>query len=137
MAQRLSPNDIHAFFVLGELAMAYGMSGQWAEAIEHADQSLTRRPAYWYAHAVKINALACSGDARAAKRGLDELLTLKPDFTKRYVEWIPFIDQAWNKVLVEGLALAAGPPAAARRTPQKAPKKAHKKSRPAAGPAPA
>ncbi len=137
MAQRLSPNDIHAFFVLGELAMAYGMSGQWAEAIEHADQSLTRRPAYWYAHAVKINALACSGDARAAKRGLDELMTLKPDFTKRYVEWIPFIDQAWNKVLVEGLALAAGPPAAARRTPQKAPKKAHKKSRPAAGPAPA
>jgi TolB-like protein/Flp pilus assembly protein TadD len=138
MAQRLSPNDIHVFFVIGELAMAYGMSGQWAEAVELADQSLTRRPAYWYAHVVKINALARSGDARAAKHGLDELLTLKPDFTKRYVEWIPFIDQRWNKALVEGLALAAGPPATTpKRMLKKPPKKAHKRPRPAAGPAPA
>jgi TolB-like protein len=151
MAQRLSPNDIHVFFVLGELAMAYGMSGQWAEAIEHADQSLTRRPAYWYAHVVKINALARSGDARAAKRGLDELMTLKPDFSKRFVEWIPFIDQAWNRGLVEGLALAARPEAASAQTAtegaaegadgnssKKSHKKAHsKKSRPAAGLAPA
>ena len=139
MAQRLSPNDIHMFFIVGELAMAYGMSDRWNEAVEHADQSLTRRPAYWYAHVVKINALARSGDVRAAKRGLDELMTLKPDFTNRFVEWIPFIDQIWNKRLVEGLALAAETrtpttrPAVAKRTAARAAKKTHKKSRPTAG----
>ena len=133
MAQRLSPNDIHMFFIVGELAMAYGMSDQWPEAVEHADQSLTRRPAYWYAHVIKINALARSGDARAAKHGLDELMTLKPDFTNRFVEWIPFIDQAWNTRLVEGLSLAGA------RVPlvKRAPKRAHKRSRSTVEPAPA
>jgi tetratricopeptide (TPR) repeat protein len=123
------------FFIVGELAMAYGMLGQWDEAVEHADQSLTRRPAYWYAHVVKINALARSGDVRAAKRGLDELMTLKPDFTNRFVEWIPFIDQAWNKRLIEGLALAAGTRASVKRPPaaKRTVKKVHKKSRPTAG----
>jgi len=66
-------------------------------------------------------------------------MTLKPDFTNRFVEWIPFIDQTWNKRLVEGLALAAETrtpttrPAVAKRTAARAAKKTHKKSRPAAG----
>ena len=139
MAQRLSPNDIHVFFIVGELAMAYGMSGQWDEAVEHADQSLTRRPAYWYAHVVKINALARSGDVRAAKRGLDELMTSEAGFHQSFRRMDPFIDQVWNKRLIEGLTLAAETrapvkrPATVKRTTKSTAKKAHKKSRPTAG----
>jgi TolB-like protein len=104
MAQRLSPNDIQVFFIIGELAMAYWMLGRHAEAIAEADQSLTRRPAYWYAAAVKINALVDSGDVPAARRALDELLAVKSDFSPTYIDWIPFIDRRWNQRLADGLS---------------------------------
>lgn len=104
MAQRLSPNDIQVFFIIGELAMSYWMLGRWDEAIAEADQSLTRRPAYWYAAVVKINAFVGAGDLGAARRTLDELLAVKPDFRPDYVDWIPFVDAAWNQRLKAGLA---------------------------------
>jgi len=104
MAQRLSPNDIQMFFIIGELAMAHWMLGQHAEAIAEADQSLIRRPAYWYAAVVKINALVAAKNLPAARRTLDELLSVKSDFAPSYIEWIPFIDKRWNERLAEGLA---------------------------------
>jgi TolB-like protein/Tfp pilus assembly protein PilF len=103
MAQRLSPNDIQVFFIIGELAMAYWMLGRHDEAIAEADQSLGRRPAYWYAAVVKINALLAVNDLAAARRTLDELLSVKPDFSPGYIDWIPFIDRSWNRRLAEGL----------------------------------
>jgi TolB-like protein len=106
-ALRLSPNDIHIFFILGELAMAYLMLGRWTEAIEYADQSLIRRPAYWYAQMVKINALARGGDPPAAAAAFEELRAVRPNFSRRFLEWIPFVDRAWTEYLVEGIALAA------------------------------
>ncbi len=107
MAVRLSPNDIHIFFMLGELAMAHGMLGQWAEAVDYAEQSLIRRPAYWYAHVVKVNALARSGDVPAAIFAFDELLTMTPDFSTRHLDWIPFVDPSRRQYLIDGLAMAA------------------------------
>jgi len=103
-AQRLSPNDVHIFFIIGELALSHWMLGKWADAIEYADQSLIRRPAYWYTIVVKINALVGSGDLPAARRAYDELMTVKPDFTPQFIEWTPFIDRTWNRRLAEGLA---------------------------------
>lgn len=107
-AQRLSPNDPHVFFVIGELAVSHWMLDEWAEAIDHADQSLIRQPGYWYALVVKINALVGRGDEPAARRALDELMTMQPDFTLQFVDWIPFIDRAWNSRLSEGLTLLRG-----------------------------
>lgn len=104
MAQRLSPNDIQVFFIIGELAVSYWMLGRWPEAVSEANQSITRRPAYWYAAVVKVNALVGAGDLEAARRAFDELLTVKPDFRPEYVDWIPFLDPAWNQRLKEGLA---------------------------------
>ena len=103
-AQRLSPNDIHIFFIIGELALSYWMLGRWDDAIDHADQSLVRRPAYWYALVIKINALIGKGDRAAARRAYDELMTLKPDFTPRFIDWTPFIDRTWNQRLTDGIA---------------------------------
>ena len=117
MAQRLSPNDVHCFFFIGELALSHWMLGEWAQSIEHADQSLVRRPAYWYVLVIKINALVASGDLAAARRAYDELLTVTPEFTPQFLDWTPFIDRSWNRKLAEGVAVAAGEyrPASRRR----------------------
>lgn len=108
MAQRLSPNDVHSFFFIGELALSHWMLGKWAEAIDHADQALVRRPAYWYALVIKINALVGNGDLAAARRAYEELLTVTPEFTPAFIEWTPFIDRTWNRRLAEGVAVATG-----------------------------
>jgi tetratricopeptide (TPR) repeat protein len=107
-ALRLSPNDVFVFFTIGELAVAHWMLGKWAEAVDHADQSLIRRPAYWYPLVIKINALVGSGNMPAARRAYDELKTVKPDFMPQFIEWTPFIDRAWNRRLAEGLATVTG-----------------------------
>ena len=102
-ALRLSSNDLQNFYTLTELAVAFSMLGEWKRAIEHADHGLARRPAYWYAHVIKINALARSGKLLGANAALDELLLVKPDFSKRYIDWLPFVDRSWNDHFIEGL----------------------------------
>jgi len=104
-SMRLSPNDMHIFYSLGELAMANNFLGHWASAIELADQAITRRPAYWYAHMIKITALARSGDIAAAGFAYDELLERKPDFSLKYVQWLPFVNEEQNTYFIDGLAL--------------------------------
>ncbi|MGA2044443.1 MAG: hypothetical protein ABSG83_13855 [Roseiarcus sp.] len=102
-ALRLSPNDVHLFFYLAEMAMAFLMLGMWKEAVEHAEHALARRPAYWYAHVIKINALGRSGDTREAGAAMQELLRAKPNFTLDYLGWIPFLDKKWIGYLSQGL----------------------------------
>ena len=100
MALRLSPTDMQIFAVLGELATSYWMLGDYAAAIAAANQSLTRRPAYWLAAVIKINALADSGDVAGARIVLGELMAAKPDFKPSFIDWIPFVDAKWNRRLV-------------------------------------
>ncbi|KIZ44561.1 hypothetical protein OO17_09590 [Rhodopseudomonas palustris] len=107
-ALRLSSNDPHMFYSLGELAMAYTLLSRWDDAIEHADHALARRPAYWYAHVIKINAVARSGNIAAARLAFDELVAAKPNFSKQYIDWLPFFDRGWIDHLVEGLRMASG-----------------------------
>ena len=107
-ALRLSPNDMHIFYPLGELAMAYNMLGRWSDAIENAEQALFRRPAYWYAQIIRINALARSGASQAAAQAYKDLLAIKPDFSVAYLNWLPFADQAWIDHFIEGLRMASG-----------------------------
>jgi tetratricopeptide (TPR) repeat protein len=106
-ALRLSPNDMHLFFTLGELACTYCMLSRWREAIDHAEQSLVRRPAYWFAHVVKINALWRSGNLEAARRAFEELRAAAPKFDLGYIDWIPFIDRNWNRYFAEGIVTAS------------------------------
>jgi TolB-like protein/Flp pilus assembly protein TadD len=103
MAQRLSPNDNYVFFIIGELAMAYWMLGRWEESIAEANQSLVRRPAYWYAALIKLNAQLGMGDVTAARRTLEDLFRAKHDFRPDFIEWTPFIDRSWNRRLREGV----------------------------------
>lgn len=104
-ALRLSSNDLHNFYTLTELALAFSMLGRWNEAIEHVDHALARRSAYWYAHIIKINALVRVGALEASRVALDELLFAKPHFSMRYLDWLPFIDRKWIDHFIEGLKM--------------------------------
>ena len=106
-ALRLSPNDQQVFYILGELAVAHSMLGEWGRAIDYADQSIIHRAAYWYGHVAKINALARNGAVAEAAAVLDELLTAKPEFTADYMDWIPFREEKWTNHFKEGVTIAA------------------------------
>lgn len=106
LALRLGPNDEHTFLVLGELAIAHCMMGNWEQAIDHADQALLRRRAYWYAHVTKINALVRQGLLAQARNAHRQLVEIKPDFAPEFVDWLPFMDPRWNDFLKVGLAQA-------------------------------
>ena len=107
-ALRLNSNDLHNFYTLAELALSFSLLARWSEAIEHAEHALARRPAYWYAHMIKINALARTGELAAARDALDELLAVKPNFSKHYIEWLPFVDRKWIDHFIEGLKKVSG-----------------------------
>ena len=102
---RLSPNDPFAFHTLGELATAYCMTGRWDEAIDLAEQSLIRRPGYWLAHLVKVNALARGGGVEAAAAA-EDMLSQCRGFSETDIDWLPFVEPSWNAYFKEGLRRA-------------------------------
>ena len=107
-ALRLSPGDAFAFHTLGELATSYCMTGRWPEAVDAADQSLIRRPGYWLAHVVKINALWRGGDERGLAAAALEMKRACPRFAQDSIDWLPFEDSHWNAYFREGYGQALG-----------------------------
>lgn len=105
-AIRLSPTDYRLFLKHGELALAHLMLGNNDRAIEHAEVSLTLRPAYWHAHVTRINALARVGQLDEARAARTEMMAVRPHFTPEYINWVPFVDAKWHVFLKDGLALA-------------------------------
>lgn len=103
---RLSPNDPFAFHTLGELATSNCMSGKWEEAVDLAEQSLIRRPGYWLAHLVKVNALVRSGEAKASKDAALQMMEQCRGFSEADIDWLPYVDPDWNGYFKEGLRRA-------------------------------
>ena len=103
---RLNPHDHYVFYVLGELAASHCMLGEWQEAIALAEKSLGVREAYWHARMSKIGALARSGNRRQASRELEILFAKHPNFSTKYIDWLPFEDRKWIGYFIDGLALA-------------------------------
>ena len=106
MAIRLSPNDQQLFYILGERAIANLMLENFGEAAKDADLSIMRRPGYWYAHVIKINALARSGGEAEAEAAQQELRESCPDFKPTFINWLPFPEPSWPRYLAEGLNLS-------------------------------
>jgi tetratricopeptide (TPR) repeat protein len=101
-ALSLSPQDSQIFCVLAERGMVRLMLGDHDGAIESAELALIRRPAYWYAHLIKIAALVRlgrRGDARAARA---DLYRAKPAFRPEHVDWLPFGHPRWPDRLKQG-----------------------------------
>ncbi len=105
LAIRLSPNDQSMFYILSELAMSHLMLGNHSEAVEHAENAIMNRSAYWYGHVIKINALARSGNLADAQSAFADLQQSNAQFEASYIDWLPFIDSKWNAYLKEGLNL--------------------------------
>jgi TolB-like protein len=108
LARRLSPFDVHLFFVLGELAMTASLLGNYRDAIAYADLAIVRREQYWYAHMVKIDALVRLGEIHRAAAALQELLVRRPRFSTTYIDWIPFENRAVNQLFVQTISSASG-----------------------------
>jgi len=110
-ALRLSPLDGQVFYILGEMAIAHLMLGAHAPALEFTELSLARRPAYSFAHVIRINCLVALDRQDEAKRALSDLRRARPNFAVEELEWLPFADRNWIAVLNHGLAAAGGPAA--------------------------
>ena len=108
MSLRLNPYDHYVFYVLGELAAVYYMLGSWDQAIALAEKSLGLRPAYWHARMTKIGALFRRGDRGLALDELEILRTKHPNFSREYIEWLPFRDRKWIDYFAEGVILVRG-----------------------------
>jgi TolB-like protein/Flp pilus assembly protein TadD len=109
LARRLSPFDVHLFFVFGELAMMCSLLNEYREAIAYADLAIARREQYWYAHMVKIDALFRLGEKQKAWAAFEELRALKPHFSSAYIDWIPFEDRSLNRRFAESVySISAG-----------------------------
>jgi TolB-like protein/Flp pilus assembly protein TadD len=106
-AVRLSPNDQHLFHVLGELAISHYMLGNFEKAIDFSDASTLRRPAYWFAHVIKVNAYRRLGQLDVAKDAYATLLDVSSHFDQHFIDWVPFCDRRWNRELKEGLNQAS------------------------------
>ena len=59
------------------------------------------RPAYWYAHMVKVLALHRMGRADAVARAKRELYEFEPRFNRSYINWLPFSDRSLNARMIE------------------------------------
>ncbi|MFM1959549.1 MAG: hypothetical protein RL588_1066 [Pseudomonadota bacterium] len=103
---RLSPSDPFAFHTLGELATAHCLTGKWAEAVDLSEQSLIRRPGYWLAHLVKVNALVRGGEAKAARDAARDMMDQCPGFSEADIDWLPYVDPSWNAYFKDGLKRA-------------------------------
>lgn len=102
-ARRLSPFDVHLFFMLGELALNASLMKRHDAALEFADLSISRRRNYWWAHVIKIDALHRLSRRDAAREALKELLLGRPNFSRKYLDWVPFLDGRWNDHFYEGI----------------------------------
>lgn len=98
-AIRLSPNDQHLFFLLGELAMSKFMAGQHRDAVRLASQALIYRPKFWYAHMIKLAALDAVSDHSAYQKAQTAFRSAGIHLQDSDFDWIPFQDQAWVRLL--------------------------------------
>lgn len=107
IAIRLSPNDHDMFFFASELAASLLMTGSYSEALAEADHAIARRGGYWFAHVVKVNALVRLDRLDEARLAHGELLKLRRDFKRDFLQWSPFADPRNLAFLEEGLNRAA------------------------------
>lgn len=104
-ALRLDVGEIYGFYIQTEIAIAKAMLERWQEAIYAADCAISRRPAYWYAHIVKIHALMGAGNRRSAQAARRALLAAC-HFDASFIDWVPFVDRTWNARLKSSFAAA-------------------------------
>ena len=109
-AIRLSPRDPNMGSFMVRLADAQLFMGRHEEAIGWARRALGQTGFQWSRYAVLLSALGHLGRAEEAKRVLNDVLTQRPDFSRRFVRATHLIsDEADFDHYIEGLREAAVP----------------------------
>lgn len=107
-ALALNPQNTQLFCVQAERGMVGCMLGDHDEAIRMAELALLRRPAYWFAHLVKIAALFQLDRLADAQAAYGDLRRAKPNFSADFIEWLPFTTSEWPEFLRSALTAAGG-----------------------------
>jgi tetratricopeptide (TPR) repeat protein len=106
LALTLRPNDTHLFFRYNEIAISWMRLQRYDLCIEWVDRALILRPGYWFAQTIKIHALVQNGDWEGAHKLGDEFRRSHPNFTRDYLEWVPFFDRNWVQRLSASVNIA-------------------------------
>ena len=80
-AMRLSPRDPRGFHITAGRALAHVVAGQYSEAVDWADRSLSELPRYGPAIRTKVVACAQMGRIAEAKEALTRMIKLQPGLT--------------------------------------------------------
>jgi adenylate cyclase len=110
MARRLSPHDPYmwAFEAIG--ATPHIILGQFEVAEQLARSAIRRPSAGFWAHAVLASALGSLGRTGEARRALEKLLEMMPDFSREWFEsvWVN-VDPSVTELYFKGLQKAGLP----------------------------
>jgi len=111
-AQQLNPLDPDRHSHLCFLARAYVNARRYDEAEAAARAALQRRPDYPHAHFILAIVLAHLGREAEARAALARCEQAQPGFAASRADWRPYVDDAANRHLREGLRKAGPAPAA-------------------------
>ena len=103
-ARQLSPHDPYMWLFEMQTANAYVVMGQFEDAEQFARSAIRRPGAGFWAYAVLASALGNLGRIEEARPVCKELLELKPDFSRKFVEDLFVnVDQSFLAPYFEGL----------------------------------
>jgi adenylate cyclase len=102
-AQRLNPDDPDRHSHLCFLARAYVNARQHDRAVECARAALRKRPDYPHAHYILAVALGHLGRVEEACAALAACEAAQPGFVAGRADWRPYLDEASNAYLHQGL----------------------------------
>ena len=109
-AYRLSPRDPLLFGIAASRAIALMILERYAEAVQWARIAVRQPNAHFRIHAVLAAALGHVGRIDEAKHVVDELLRLRPDYSRVLVErTMPFKRREDLDHFIEGLRKAGLP----------------------------
>jgi adenylate cyclase len=102
-AQKLNPADARLHSHLTFLARAYVNAGALDAAVDCARRAIRREPDYAPAHYILAIALAHLGRMDEARHALQTCDKVSPGFIGSRRDWQPYVDQASNARLQEGI----------------------------------
>jgi adenylate cyclase len=109
-AYRLSPRDPLLFGIAASRAIALMMLERYAEAVQWARIALRQPNSHFRIHAVLAAALGHAGRSDEAKHVVDELLRLRPDYSRALAERVmPYKRREDLEHFIEGLRKAGLP----------------------------
>jgi adenylate cyclase len=111
LAIRINPRDPSIFFRHFGLGLAHFLAARYSAALDQANLVVQMRPTWWLGQLLYAASLAKSGRVAEACRVIEDLRSVRPDFTIQSLAVLPFA-QARDREHFSGALSAAGLPPA-------------------------